>query len=102
MSDIFVVHHCKNTKQDEFINIKRDNKGKIISREPNPDYCNNCFIDIDKTGATTYPPTWKYCPECEAKGFKNPRTRKTIRTPEQIEAFKKRMEEHRNKKRILG
>lgn len=81
-NDLYVVHHCKNTK------LKPTDK----------DYCNNCFVDVDKTGATTYPPTWKYCPECVAKGFKNPKTRNITRTPEQIEAFKKRMQEYRNKK----
>lgn len=81
-NDIYVVHVCKNSK--------------LGDKEEN--YCNNCFIDVDKTGATTYPPTWKYCPECEAKGFKNPRTRQSNMSPEQIEAFKERMKRARMSK----
>ena len=80
-SKIYVVHHCKNSKL----------------KPTDENYCNNCFIDIDKTNCTTHPPTWKYCPECEKKGFKNPRTRQVTRTPEQIEAFKQRMAEYRAK-----
>lgn len=85
-NEIFVVHHCKNTKLDK----------------TDANYCNNCFIDVDKTGATTIPPRWKYCPECVTKGFKNPKTRKSTKTPEQIEEFKKRMAEYRSQKYILA
>ena len=85
-NNIYVVHQCKNTKL----------------KPTDENYCNNCFIDVDKTGATTYAPTWKYCSECEKKGFKNPKTRNVTKTPEQIEAFKRRMAEYRNKKQILA
>lgn len=81
-NDIYVVHICKNSKLPP----------------THKDYCNNCWIDIDKTHATTYPPQWKYCPQCEAKGFKNPKTRQVTRTPEQIEKFKQRMKEYRENK----
>ncbi len=37
---MYVVHFCKNPK------------------------CNNCWIDKDLTKVGTYPPKWKYCPEC--------------------------------------
>ncbi len=79
-NEIYVIHFCKNTR------LKPTDKN----------YCNNCFVDTDKTHVTTIPPSWKYCPECETKGFKNPKTRKITRTPEQIEAFKQRMQEYRN------
>ena len=82
-NDVYVVHVCKNSK--------------LPSSDPNQ--CNNCWIDIDKTHATTFPPTWKYCKECEAKGFKNPKTRNITRTPEQIEKFKQRMAEYRERKK---
>ena len=78
-NDIYVVHVCRNSK--------------LPSDDPN--YCNNCWIDVDKTHATTFPPTWKYCPDCEAKGFKNPKTRNVTKTPEQIQAFKERMAQYR-------
>lgn len=78
-NDVYVVHICRNSKRPT----------------DDPNYCNNCWIDVDKTHATTYPPTWKYCPQCEAKGFKNPKTRNVTRTPEQIQAFKERMAQYR-------
>jgi hypothetical protein len=98
-NDIYIVHHCKNSKKQEFIQTK-DKDGKIISKISNPEYCNNCFIDVDKTGATTHPPTWKYCPECVEKGYKNPKTRNVTKTPEQIELFKQRMKEYRESKAL--
>lgn len=70
----YIVHYCKNPE------------------------CNNCWVDEDRYNATK-PPHWKYCPECEAKGFKNPKRRKSTKTPEQIEAFKQRMAEYRRKKK---
>lgn len=49
--DRYVVHDCKNKK------------------------CNNAWIDKDVTRATTYPPKWRYCPECCDKyGYVNKRT----------------------------
>jgi hypothetical protein len=83
-NDVYVTHTCKNSK--------------LKSTDPN--YCDNAWIDIDRTHATTLPPTYLYCPECVKKGFKNPKTRQVTRTPEQIEKFKQRMKEYRdNKKR---
>lgn len=79
----YVIHFCKN--------------GKLPKDDPN--YCNNCFIALDRTHVTTLPPTYLYCSECEAKGFKNPKTRNVTRTPEQIEAFKQRMKEYRENKK---
>jgi hypothetical protein len=55
-------------------------------------------VDVDKTNVKDTPPTWKYCPECVKKGFKNPRTRKSTMSEEQIEAFKQRMAEYRRNK----
>ena len=69
----YIVHFCKNPE------------------------CNNAWIDEDRYNAER-PPHWKYCPECESKGFKNPKRRKSSKTPEQIEAFKQRMAEYRRKK----
>ena len=44
----YVAHDCRNSRLDE--------------RSKN--YCNNRWIDVDMTGATTLIPTWKYCREC--------------------------------------
>ena len=76
---VYVTHTCRNSK--------------LSVTDPN--YCNRAFIDEDRTNVKDTPPTWKYCPECEKKGFKNPKRRKSSMTPEQIEAFKKRMAEYR-------
>lgn len=53
-NDVYIIHVCKNSN--------------LSPTDEN--YCNNCWVDVDKTHATTYPSTWKYCKECEAKGFK--------------------------------
>lgn len=44
----YVAHDCRNSRRSE--------KSKY--------YCNNRWIDVDMTGATTLIPTWKYCREC--------------------------------------
>ena len=81
-ASVYVVHVCKNSKL----------------KPSDPNYCDRAFIDVDKTHVRDIPPSWKYCPECVKKGFKNPRQRKSSMTPEQIEAFKQRMAEYRRKK----
>ena len=82
-NDVFVTHTCKNSKLNP----------------SDPNYCDRAWVDVDKTNVTSVPPTWKYCKECEAKGFKNPKVRNVTRTPEQIEAFKQRMKEYRENKK---
>lgn len=82
---VYVTHTCKNSKL----------------KPTDPNYCFNAWVDEDKTHVHDTPPTWKYCPECVKKGFKNPRTRKSTMTPEQIEAFKQRMAEYRRKQNEL-
>jgi len=88
----YVSHTCKNSK----LPATKDLSSKKLI--PHKDYCFNAFMDIDKTKVKSYSPDWKYCPECEAKGFKNPKTRKVKKTPEQIELFKQKMKEYREKK----
>lgn len=44
----YVAHDCRNSRLDE--------------RSKN--YCNNRWVDVDLTRATTLIPTWKYCREC--------------------------------------
>ena len=79
----YVLHTCKNSKL----------------KPSDPNYCFNGWIDEDLHNAKTIPPAWKYCPECVKKGFKNPKRIKKTVTPEQIEAFKKRMAEYRRRKK---
>ena len=83
LADIYVIHVCKNSK------LKPTDR----------DYCDRAWIDEDRTNVKDRPSTRKYCPECEKKGFKNPKTRKSSKTPEQIEAFRKRMAEYRRNKK---
>lgn len=79
-ADIHVIHVCKNSKL----------------KPTDQNYCDRAWIDRDRTNVKDIPSAQKYCPECEKKGFKNPKTRKNSKTPEQIEAFKKkRMAEYR-------
>ena len=79
---VYVIHVCKNSK------LKPDD----------PNYCDRAWVDVDKTHVKDTPSTWKYCPECVKKGFKNPRTRKSTMSEEQREAFKQRMAEYRRNK----
>lgn len=44
----YVAHDCRNSRRSE--------KSKH--------YCNNRWVDVDMTGATTLIPSWKYCREC--------------------------------------
>ena len=72
MNDVYVTHTCKNSKLPPKQN---GNKKLGIPRIEHDDYCFRAFTDIDKFNAISNPPTWKYCPECEKKGFKNPKQR---------------------------
>ena len=53
----YVIHVCRNSKL----------------KPSDPNFCDRAWIDVDKTKVKDIPPTWKYCPECEKKGFKNTR-----------------------------
>lgn len=76
----YIAHVCRNSRL-----------------KPNDsNYCDRIWVDEDRYNASS-PPTWKYCSECEMKGFKNPKRRKCSKTPEQIEAFKQRMKKYREK-----
>ena len=74
----YVIHLCKNSHSST-------------------DYCDRVWIDEDRTNAESYPPTWKYCPECEKKGFKNPK-RKNL-TDEQRAKLAERLKKAREAKK---
>lgn len=78
----YVIHICKNSRL----------------KEKDPNYCDRVWIDKDLHNAQDRPVCRKYCPECEKKGFKNPKTRKSNMSEEQKEAFKQRMAEYRRNK----
>lgn len=96
----YVAHDCRNSRNSETIPKKARN-GKIVY-VPNPEYCNNRWIDKDKTGATTQVPTWKYCQECCKKMGINfekqkPADYRTDERNEQIKNNIEKMRETRNK-----
>jgi len=72
MNEVFVTHTCKNSKLPP---IQKGNKSGTIPRIEHKDYCFRAFVDVDKFNALSNAPTWKYCSECEKKGYKNPKTR---------------------------
>lgn len=78
---IFIAHVCKNSR----LNPKDLN------------FCERIWVDEDKYNAQK-PPTYRYCPDCAAKGFKNKGTKNITKTPEQIEQFKERMKKYRESK----
>lgn len=88
----YVIHECKNTRQPEFITTGKGMRKK--DKVPNPNYCNNAWIDKDLTGATMYPPAWKYCRECcEKLGIDfDSQTPSGNRTPEENERIQKQIE----------
>lgn len=92
----FCAHDCRNSRNPEFIITGKKKSDKI----PNPDFCNNRWVDKDLTGATTYIPTWKYCRECcERLGIDFDKQKPSdYRTEEQNEKIKKTMEKIRQKR----
>lgn len=76
----YIAHVCKNSRL----------------KPSDPNYCDRIWVDEDRYNASK-PPTYKYCPECVKKGFKNKRRIKKTMSPEQVEAFKQRMKEYREK-----
>jgi|GEM_PF-3658757 len=50
------------------------------------DYCNGGFVDIAPSHKTCSLQCWKYCPECEAKGFLV--IKKYLKNPERIKQGK--------------
>ena len=98
----YCAHDCRNSRNPEFIKIGKGKNDKI----PNPDFCNNRWVDKDLTGATMLIPTWKYCRECCEKlgiDFESQKP-SDYRTEEQNKRFaenaKKRIEAQRLKKKI--
>ena len=61
----YIAHVCANSRLEPI----RDEEGKFISNHPN--FCERGFVDICPTKSTTAEQCWKYCPTCEAKGFKS-------------------------------
>lgn len=95
----YVAHDCRNSKNPEFIITGKKKSDKI----PNPDFCNNRWIDEDLTGATTHIPTWKYCRDCcERLGIdfdkQKPSDYRTKEEQKRINERIKRLKDSRNKK----
>lgn len=100
MTKNYVAHDCRNSRNPETIPTKARN-GKIVY-VPNPEFCNNRWVDVDKTGVKTQIPTWKYCRECCEKmgiDFKKqkPSDYRTDERNEQIKNNVEKMKEVRQK-----
>ena len=67
---LYVTHTCKNSKL----------------KENNPNYCFKAFVDVDVHNSRSLPPTWKYCPDCVKKGFKN--TKRKVLSEGQLKSLK--------------
>lgn len=89
----YCAHDCRNSRLPEFIKTGKGKDDKI----PNPDYCNNRWVDKDLTGATMLIPTWKYCRECcEKLGIDFDKQQPSdYRTPEQNEKLLNHLEKMR-------
>lgn len=89
---LYVAHDCRNSRNPEYILLE---KGNRKSAKPNPDYCNNRWIDKDLTGATTQIPTWKYCRKCcEKMGIDFDKQKpEDYRTEEQQERIKQHVKD---------
>lgn len=86
----YVAHDCRNSRLPEFIQTGK----KKSEHYPNPDYCNNRWVDKDLTNAQMKVPTWKYCKECCEKlgiDFDNQKP-SDYRTEEQNLKIKKTVE----------
>lgn len=57
--EVYVVHVCKNEKLKEI----------------DPNFCDRVFIAPERKPVENTPSRSRYCPECEKKGFKNPKIR---------------------------
>lgn len=97
---VYVAHDCRNSRHPETINAT---KGKR-NGTPNPEFCNERWVDVDITGAKMQIPTWKYCRKCcEKLGIDFDKQKPSdYRTEEQNERIKERnkqlAETMRNKK----
>ena len=79
----YVAHDCRNSRLSE----------------RNKNYCNNRWIDIDITKATTQIPTWKYCRDCCEKlgiNFENQKPSDYMSEKEKI-ARQKNLSKRQNK-----
>jgi hypothetical protein len=63
---LYIAHVCLNSKLSP---IQKGNSKGRIPRIEHPDFCERGFVDIDPFGYALSEQCWKYCPQCEAKGF---------------------------------
>jgi hypothetical protein len=61
----YIAHVCLNSKLPP---QKAGNKNGKVPRIEHPDFCERGFIDESPNGHTGEQ-CWKYCKECEAKGY---------------------------------
>lgn len=97
MSNNYVAHDCRNSRNPESIKIGKGKNDKI----PNPEFCNNRWVDADMTCANILIPTWKYCRECcEKLGIDFDKQKPSdYRTPEQNEYLKQHVQKMKAKQK---
>lgn len=79
MKKLYIAHVCLNSKLKP-----------LVKGQKHPDFCDSGFVDISPTSSTIGEQCWKYCPNCESKGFpviKHPK--KKILNENQKNALKK-------------
>lgn len=95
MEATYVVHVCKNSnsfKNGRQIGIR--NGKPLFEREQ---VCNNAWLDMDKFNAHDYPPTWRYCHECQEKGFSTKTDPKKIERARLATLSRKTLSDERRK-----
>ena len=63
---LYIAHVCLNSKLPP---VQKGTKDKKIPRIEHPDFCERGFVDVAPSTSSLSEQCWKYCPECEAKGF---------------------------------
>ena len=100
---MFVAHDCRNSRHPE--NLYSHTEGKKKVYVPNPEFCNERWVDIDMTGAKMQIPTWKYCRKCcEKLGIdfekQKPSDYRTDEQNERLRARNQKMKEGRENNKV--
>lgn len=100
---MFVAHDCRNSRHPETIFSHMNGKKKVYV--PNPEFCNERWVDVDMTGAKMQIPTWKYCRKCcEKLGIdfekQKPSDYRTDEQNERLRARNQKMKEGRENNKV--
>ena len=100
---MFVAHDCRNSRHPESLYSHTEGKKKVYV--PNPEFCNERWVDVDMTGAKMQIPTWKYCRKCcEKLGIdfekQKPSDYRTDEQNERLRARNQKMKEGRENNKV--